>query len=714
MKIDVHVHTKKCKQGDAAAREVSPSQFRDIVLATEVKILAITNHNTFDINQYNEIIEEVGAEIQIWPGIELDIIEDGQRGHLLVIASPNKSEEFSEIVESITSETTPDSFTISLDDTVEKFDSLEPLYIAHYKQKKPDISEVALEKLIKSTANPSRVIKEVTNSISAGIYISHGHPSIYGSDVHDWSQYEKDSSGLPDLRLPVESFEHFCLLLEKDPTTINTLLDKKIFETLVLKPFDDESEINLKIYNDINIFFGSKGTGKSCLLKAIAKHFSDKGIAACVFESRNDSLEEEYDLKGKNLTINLEPYGINYCTDEIAFIKNAKEVDVTSVSNYVSFFNDEHRNRNAKKIRLKDIDTEEESEPSRKFKDYHQTTSKVQEFLSFLAESNPVQEVIKSQDLDKLRDEISGLLKGLNEGKWRKFSEWKEVQFLNAAINTYKIEVSRKTGTPSKPTTTGFRNYALNRINIEVKARIVLENIGKQILEQVDDVGNLGGDKGKLMCKTKVIIQNGDITDKTLNPVNGIKKIPQKKFVKTIQEIVSKACSMELFEKITQLNAIDDIENIKTIYELLLFKKYFSVNDSEYHPSSGESSMIMLQNELGTEKDIYILDEPEKSLGNDYINDVIVPLIKEKARVGKKVFISTHDSNIAVRTLPYCSIYRNHGTQGYHTYIGNPFSNHLINIDNHEDKLDWKKISMRTLEGGEEAFGERGKIYGNT
>jgi hypothetical protein len=36
-----------------------------------------------------------------------------------------------------------------------------------------------------------------------------------------------------------------------------------------------------------------------------------------------------------------------------------------------------------------------------------------------------------------------------------------------------------------------------------------------------------------------------------------------------------------------------------------------------------------------------------------------------------------------------------------------------VNPDNVGDQLDWKKVSMRTLEGGEEAFGGRGKIYGN-
>jgi hypothetical protein len=36
-----------------------------------------------------------------------------------------------------------------------------------------------------------------------------------------------------------------------------------------------------------------------------------------------------------------------------------------------------------------------------------------------------------------------------------------------------------------------------------------------------------------------------------------------------------------------------------------------------------------------------------------------------------------------------------------------------VNPNDENDRLDWKKVSMRTLEGGEEAFGERGKIYGN-
>ncbi len=44
---------------------------------------------------------------------------------------------------------------------------------------------------------------------------------------------------------------------------------------------------------------------------------------------------------------------------------------------------------------------------------------------------------------------------------------------------------------------------------------------------------------------------------------------------------------------------------------------------------------------------------------------------------------------------------------------GNPFTNTLKCIYGLRSDLDWKEISMKTLEGGKDAFGERGKIYGN-
>lgn len=210
-----------------------------------------------------------------------------------------------------------------------------------------------------------------------------------------------------------------------------------------------------------------------------------------------------------------------------------------------------------------------------------------------------------------------------------------------------------------------------------------------------------------------MVFQNGNIADASFSPIAKINKGPQKDFARKIQEIENCAYKPDLFEHISSFNEIDQIDEITSLSKLLLFNRSFVVDDETYHPSSGESSMLLLHKELEADKDVYILDEPESSLGNDYISDVIVPLIKEKAKRGKRFFISTHDANIAVRTLPYNSIYRTHGPDGYKTYVGNPFLNNLINIKDETDKIDWKQTSMKTLEGGKEAFGERGKIYGN-
>jgi predicted ATPase len=297
--------------------------------------------------------------------------------------------------------------------------------------------------------------------------------------------------------------------------------------------------------------------------------------------------------------------------------------------------------------------------------------------------------------------------------EWEGYSGWKEICLLNTAIEKFRTEVERKTGSPAKPTTTGFREYALNRARIEANAAEIIKSVDTKIQVLKEAVGSLGSNKGDLELRTEFKFQDGKITDGSLNKLKAVNKGPQKMFAKTVREILKHAYEDDLFQYIANLNAIEDVEKVETVYELLLFKRYFALNGRPYSPSSGEASMVMLQKELETDKEVYILDEPERSLGNEYINDVIVPLIKERARAGKKVFISTHDANIAVRTLPYSSVYRRHGPAGYTTHIGNPFSNNLVNPNDENDRLDWKKVSMRTLEGGEEAFGERGKIYGN-
>lgn len=713
MKIDIHTHTKKTKKGDPESRNIDAAQFHEIISSTEVKIVAITNHNVFDYAQYSEFVEVVGGDFQVWPGVELDIKEADRRGHLIVIVSPESAQLLGNAIANVTGDMTPDSFNISIDEVLEHFEELEPLYIAHYKAKKPDLSDDDIQRISDKTKYKNRVLKEASNAISAGIFISHGHRSIYGSDVQIWAKYESQAKRLPDLRLPVESFEQFCLLLNRDDSAINTLIDTKQPENITIKPFKDDPEFSINVYDDINVLFGAKGTGKTDILDAIEGYYSDKGITAKSFKSTEYKLNDAYDIKAKKVELALADYDISYCVKEVDSLRKSKEVDVTSISKYKQFFSRDSGKKKAGKIKITGFDKENTTVKNREFKEVQGVFDQFLNFKNYVVDSDSVDKHVDDKKKANLLEILDDVLIDLEDSRSNKFIASKTARLFNQIIEEFKSEIARKTGLLARPGDTGFYDYSLNRIGIELNVNEILGNINKKIAVSDVYVGSLD-EKGALFCRTILKAQNGKIKGPRFSPVEKVTKRPQVKFATLVNAIKEHIYTDELFEKVAKLNAIEGAEDIKTILELMMISRCFVIDDREYVPSTGESLMILLHQELNEDKDVYILDEPEKSLGHEYINNVVVPLIKDKAKAGKKVFIATHDANIAVRTLPCNSIYRCHSQEGYATYVGNPFSNYLVNINNPDDKIDWKEISMKTLEGGRSAFGERGQIYGNS
>jgi len=713
MRIDVHTHTKKTKQGDSEHRNITPERFSEIIRETDVKILAITNHNHFDYEQFEQFRDGVSDVCQIWPGVEFDIVEEGRRAHLITIVNPKNAQAFAQKVVELIGATTADAFTISIDNVVGAFDGMDAIFIAHYHSKKPNLIDSDVEKLVHLVRNPKRVLKEASNSISAGIYINHGHNSIHGSDVHNWNDYASESKDLPELRLPVETFEQFTLLLDKDDATIKTILDKKTKESIQLNPFGVAELVEVDIYNDINILFGSKGTGKTDILKALSTYYNGKGFKTEVYESNSRKIDDVFDLKGNLLSVNIEELGIEDCEVELSALKNASEKNVTSLSKYSLYYSAEATNKISQNIKVDKFTPLDMNAPKRGFEEIKDSIRKFQEFRDYFKADIKLVGTIGEELLGQLETVFTRILEKLNAESAERFAEYKSVSLFNHLVKLFVSEISRKTGQPEKPTKTGFQEYASNRILIEKHIGKILANISMKIESIIDEVGDLG-EKGKLHCKTNLLVQNGKISDAKYKHIQSMTKIPQKNVALQLEVISKHVYSNSLFEKIAELKSIEGSETVTSIKDLLLFHRHFTLGSEYYVPSNGESSMVLLHNELMKDKEIYLIDEPEKSLGNDYISEVIVPLIKERARSGKKVIIATHDANIAVRTLPYNSIYREHDINGYYTYSGNPFSNNLTCNSKKKANLDWKLISMKTLEGGKQAFGERGKIYGNT
>ena len=279
MKIDLHCHTKKSKKGDSEKRNVSVEKFIENIENADVKIAAITNHNEFDIEQYNKIINK-NIDFQLWPGIEFDVNYKEEEAHLIIIANPKKVDEFNKTIKEIIRDRKPDEISINIDIIIDKFKDKDVLFLGHSFGKNKKISKAMNDKLMEGINENHRLFLEPSSYKTLSVMVDYGFRAIMGSDIENWEEYFKCE--LPELKLEIDSFEKFILLAKKDTSTINTLLQKKEKKDITINiKINDKKYIKetIPIYNDINIIFGLKGTGKSRIIDGFYEKFVNDGVS---------------------------------------------------------------------------------------------------------------------------------------------------------------------------------------------------------------------------------------------------------------------------------------------------------------------------------------------------------------------------------------------------------------------------------------------------
>lgn len=189
MKIDLHCHTKKTKTGDFETRQVTPELFARKIRDSGVDIVAITNHNVFDIDQYQLLQKAVENECTLWPGIEFDVKCKSSSAHMLVICNPNNVLLFNDKVIEFTQNTSPDDFSANIESIVSNFEYLDVIFIPHH-YKEPELSEEDIRELQNYLRDETRMFLESTYR-SVGILANFKSRVIAGSDVQNWQEYEK-------------------------------------------------------------------------------------------------------------------------------------------------------------------------------------------------------------------------------------------------------------------------------------------------------------------------------------------------------------------------------------------------------------------------------------------------------------------------------------------------------------------------------------------
>lgn len=705
MKLDLHCHTKKTKIGDAETRNVTKEFFRETLLTNDIKICAITNHNHFDRKQFDEFSNFTKGEIILFPGIELDVEGLHRNGHVVVVANPKQLNEFCTLTSELLDDIHPDQVLININNLLKYVNSLDCIVLAHYNKAK-SLDEESLDLIKEKIEDKSRFFYEPSTYRSLGIFNNHGYYSLLGSDVKDWEKYNENE--VAELKLQVDSFEQLIRLIKKDSIIVETLLKRKTKYDIDIAYKNGSLKEIVPIYDDVNIIFGAKGTGKSESLNKIKAFFRNKNIDFSYYTPNNSEDKITSKLDVYSYERKLENYGLNNREDNFTELRNWKESSFTSLKDYRDAVETESKNEMKKFMKIINTPVYQGN-----------LDIELNKIKNDRKEINAGINKLVKVDLSKylLEDEritLNTILGKLKKSAYCKYEEewitYESKQQANNSIESIKELVEEKTETKLMPSNTGLYDFINSRLSLYSSLKKIKEGFEFESNDTPIFIGDLGDNKKLYTVKKSAMLNNKSKKEEFEIGIKKLQRIKKELFDLDFFEMDINSCISSLKDEMAEyeITNLDDFFGVNKVFTL-------SIDDLKnietYVPSTGEATIILLHEKLNEDKNVFILDEPEKSLGNTYVNDVVVPKIISLSKQKKVVVIATHNANIAVRTLPYTSILKTYSNGIYNTYIGNPFTNRLVPINDGLDNLEWKEESIRVLEGGREAFEERGEIY---
>ncbi|MEE0245757.1 hypothetical protein [Ellagibacter isourolithinifaciens] len=702
MKVDLHCHTKATK-GEGPKRNVTKELFVDKIAAADIEIVAITNHNSFDFQQYTDFSTAV-QPVQVWPGAEFDVEGAFGNWHMLVIVDPREAESFEKSIEKLSNGRAPKSCKWTFEELWVEFSGWDALFVSHCHDKKPSIDAREIERIRKLTDNDWRLYFEPRSLATLGIWSAHGYPMLLGSDVKDWDSYEK--CRFSNLRLRVDSFKQFLLLAKRDHQVVETLLNASHSQMFRMSPHESVC-FPVTLYEDINVIFGQKGTGKTQLIRSIEDECIRLSIPVSSYYGGSKYNEYEKLVDSTTLERNASDFGRSDCVDDFKTLASWSDTSPTLLAKYVSWY--QTRGNSKKKDRFQISEASKVSVPS-------ETDCIKAKDMKTLAEETktnwPVEAVLEYLEKDeaKLLVQLLGKLEvaAANEAL-KKYIHREAAKCTNIVLSDLKASIDRKSGTISKPGSTGFAEFAIGRMRLKSCIDRIADAISSNEVLEDSYLGRLE-DKGelRLMSRKRFLCTSSRTEEFAI----GISKL--KAWKKAFDTVLSSVWADSLAANLANLCRIAEQNKITSVNDFIGTSRYVTLSDRKttYEPSDGEKGILVIERKLREDAEIFLLDEPELGMSNQYVNDVIRERAQELASAGHTVVISTHNANLAVRTLPYLSIYREHvNGLTFKTYVGNPFVNELVNIDDNADRKDWSLVSMTTLEGGRDAFYDRETIY---
>jgi ABC-type dipeptide/oligopeptide/nickel transport system ATPase subunit len=658
-KIDLHIHTITTVSDSPV--EFSLDKLKEYVRCMEIDCIAITNHNTFDKEQF-EIISS-SLDITVFPGIEIDL----EGGHILLISDNKDHEEFTEKCAQVKAEILSNTDYISLEKFNLIFTNLSKyLLIPHY-DKKPVIKQEVISKLkyhisageVTSVRKFKACLKEADKLV----------PVIF-SDM----RFHENLNSFP-VRQTFIDLEELTFngikscLFDKNKVFLSREDGNKLFQVT-----DD----GLKISTGLNIIFGERSTGKTYTLERICNSFENVKFIEQFSLLQNDEAKFESLMS------------IRHSNVSETFLKEVKDVigDISNVD-----------------LKQNEIDIEKYISTLLKFaseNDKSDTYSKAvlfaeslftevrQESLKKLIESTIL--LIENVEYRELIDRHISItnLKNLVVELMKTYVETEELNLKKKWVNELVSNVQQELR---------FRTNCTYPEDIDFY-RILLDNKKAEKFAQIiRDIKNEREIDRKEIRGFKVVAYVRQFTGATQLKNKSKRKLS----------------FMDTYSKYD--NPYEYLQSLKSIeLEATEYYKYFvdieykTLNKHGYPVSGGERSEFNLLHEISDalKHDLLLLDEPESSFDNIFLKNEVNELIKDIAKE-IPVIVVTHNSTVGASIKPDYILYTDktleNGSVKYRVYFGYPSSKELKSTTG--DTILNFDAMLNCLEAGIDAYTDR-------
>lgn len=665
-KIDLHIHTVPTFSD--AQFVFSLDVFKRYVTDARLDAVAVTNHDIFDAKQFLTIRDSL--PIPVFPGIEINI----GKGHLLVFTTPDDVDDFQAKANIVSSKIQKVGDRLTFETLTEIYGNLSNyLLIPHY-DKAPPIGGELLEKLrpyisageVDSAKKFVRIMKDNT-----------GITPILFSD----SRMREGLDRIPSRHTYINCGEislaalKSCLL-DKAKVALTEADGNRLWEVL---------ENGQKISTGLNVLMGARSSGKTHTLNLIAEVVGNtKYIQQFSLVQHEDDDEHFRGAVERKRSVFADDYlsGLKRVLEDVMridLVANERTID-RYLETLLRSAEDADRQDAFSKVALFD----EVEFPVGSTQTLNELINSVRQIIENVEYRSIIEKHIDLDALRRLAIELIGIL-------WDTTLDSDKKKLVNSLVRDIKDMLK-------------LRSSAIQTEDVDIYSYCIDNKRVERFVEIV----------GALKVEETVFVE----------PIRGFRIEGRREPFRSASEVKNvskqKTAFSEAYKKYSRpYDYLRELLSNTDLAEADLYKFFVKIhfrilNSDGAEVSGGERSEFRLLQEIADAQnfDILLVDEPESSFDNLFLNSDVNGILKSIAET-MPVIVVTHNSTVGASVgadyLLHTKREIEDGKPVYRVFSGFPTDRMLKSpdgnvIDNHE-------TLMNSLEAGSNAYERRRQGY---